>query len=443
MKKKILFIYPSSYDTNQKIIKSRKSFMPSRSLPYLAALTPKRYNVRIVDEIVENVNFNEDVDLIALGGMMRNTLRAIDIAKGFHSRGKQVVIGGVGAYSLRDKIEKSNFFSSHIVGEVDKSWEIILDDFEHNKLKPVYECKTPDTLENLPWARFDLLNRKKYLPLGGKGNPFMPIETSRGCPRNCKFCLVSNYFGRKMRYRPIGEIIEEIKNQPSRFIFFTDDNIGFDRKRAKELFLALKPLDIIWYGQFESNVIEDPELLRLAREGGCVGALVGIESLIECNLHSINKSQNIKFKIYHIAKAFKEANIPLIASMIFGFEGDSSKIINWTMDSLIKNDVDVVMPWMLTPFPGTQLFDECKKEGRLIHENYSLYDGWHPVIKIKTMPPKELEKAYWHSLRRFYNLGLVLKRLLTITRDDAGGVLILIFSYFKIRRNFHPLSGGL
>lgn len=192
-KKKILFIYPASYDSENRLIKSGYSFLPFRTLPYLAALTPERYETRIIDELVDEVHFDEDADLVALTGMIRHMPRAIDIAREFKKRGKTVIIGGLGAFSLQDLIEKSGVFDSLVIGEADELWKEILDDFEAGRLKSRYECTNSPTLENLPNARFEMLNRKKYIKsFVGLKDPIIPVETSRGCPHNCNFCILSS-----------------------------------------------------------------------------------------------------------------------------------------------------------------------------------------------------------------------------------------------------------
>lgn len=439
--KKILFIYPSSYDSEHRIIKSRKAFIPSRTLPYLAALTPKRFETRIIDEVVDNINFDEDVSLVVLTGMLRHIPRAIDIAKEFRKHKKPSIIGGVGAFAIRDAIIKSNTFDSHIIGEADDLWESILADFDRGQLKTQYECTNPPSLDGLPPARFDLVDRKKYLgAFWSIKNPIMLIETSRGCPRDCKFCLVTKYFGKKMRYRPIGEVVEEIKYHGSKFIMFTDDNIAVNPARARELFLALKPLNIQWLAQFETSVASQPELLRLAYESGCGSAFVGIESLTHSNLNSINKLQNTKMAFKDIAKTFKEAKVPLLASLIFGMDDDTLDSIDWTIEEMIQNEVGAIIPWLLTPIPGTLSYDELKKEGRLLHENYSQYTFSQAVIRPKHMTPDELERAFWKGMKRFYKPSIILRRFFPPTMDDIPGLLYHIYFYSKIRKGIHPFD---
>lgn len=444
MARKILFIYPSSYDINHNIIKSKRSFFPSRTLPYLAALTPARYETYIIDELLDSVDFNANADLVALTGMLRHMPRAFDIAAEFRRRGKTVIIGGVGAFAIQGQIEKSKIFNSLVIGEADELWDIILQDFERGRLKETYECNNHPELRGLPPARFDLLNVKRYLKaFWDRKHPVIPIETSRGCPHNCRFCLVTCYFGKKMRYRPIDEVVAEIKYQGAKCIFFTDDNIAIDPGRAKELFLAIKPLHIQWLAQCEARVIEHPNLLRLAAESGCVGAVVGIESLFEANLYSANKLRNIKIDFKAVVKSFKEAEIPLIASIIFGFENDTPETIKWTIDQMIENDVDAVLPWLLTPLPKTPFYDECRDKDCLIHENYSLYDFWHPVIRPNRMSPEQLEKSFWQGLKCFYSLPLIFQRMLSMEIDDIGGMICHFYFHNQIRKKLHPISGNM
>jgi len=443
-KKNILFIYPSSYDTRGRLIKSRKAFIPSRTLPYLAALTPNRYECQILDELVEEINFDTNADIIVFTGMLRHIPRAIDIAREFKKRKKITIIGGVGAFAVKDMVKKSGAFDCQIVGEVDDLWPSVLDDLEHGKLKDRYECLHTTQLKSLPHARFDLMNDKKYMrAFWDRKHPIVPIETSRGCPKACEFCLVSRFFGNKMRYRPVEEVVEEIKYQGSKFVMFTDDNIAINPDRARELFLAIKPLKIQWLGQFEASTIEHPELLRLASESGCASALVGIESLVEDNLRSVNKGHNIKFSLKDIMAAFRQADIPLLASLIFGLDYDTPETIEWTIEEMIANDVNAILPWIFTPTPGTLSYDRIKNEGRILHKNYSLYDFWHPVSRPKSMTADQLEEAFWRGLKRYYSLPLIWERLVTSKKDEIPATLYHLYFYWKIRRGLHPLAGNV
>lgn len=438
--KKILFIYPSLYNEQNRIIRLKRAFHPSRTLPYLAALTPRYYHIRIVEEFIESINFDEDVDLIALTGMVCHMRRAIDIAREFRKRGKTVIVGGVGVFSLQNFIEESNAFDSIIVGEVDKHWENILVDFEHGQLKPKYELFDYPDLENLPPARFELLNLKKYMKsFFDHKNPLLPIETSRSCPHNCKFCLVTRYFGPKVRYRPIRDVVQEIKHYGAKDIIFTDDNILVNPSRSRELFHAIKPLGIKWFGQFECLAVKHPELLRLAAESGCHSALVGVESLLEENLYSAGKSRNIKVAFKDVVKGFKHARIRMIASLIFGMDHDTPENITWTIEEMIKYKVDMIIPLMLTPTPRTPLYEEYKGNGQIAHENYSLYDYLHAVIHPKQMSRDELINSYWKGLKRFYSFGPILRRVLQ-AKDRKLRLIANLYYRKRIVNGFHPFT---
>jgi radical SAM superfamily enzyme YgiQ (UPF0313 family) len=350
----------------------------------------------------------------------------------------------VGAFALQKLVSDSQAFDSHVIGEADKLWPQALEDFESKKLKSLYYSDEPPSLNGLPSARFNLLDNSRYMrAFWNRKHTMIPIETSRGCPRDCKFCLVTRYFGKKMRYRPIGEVVEEIKSQGAKIIFFTDDNIAINQARAKELFLALKPLGIKWIAQFETSVAAYPELLRLASDSGCVSALVGLESLLNENLQILDKTQNARFSLKELIKNFKDVNIPMIASMIFGLDFDSCESIEWTVEQLIKYDIDAMLPWLLMPMPGTSCHEELTAQKRILHRNYSLYDGWHVVTQPKNMTPQELEQAYWKGLKRFYSLPVISRRFFPPNMNDLPGLFCHLYFHNRTKRGLHPLCGSI
>jgi len=441
--KKLLFIYPSSYDERGRVRKQRSAGIPSRALPYLAALTPERYEVRIIDELIDDVRGDEDADLVAFTGLLTNIPRAIDLARGYRERGIRTVIGGPGAYSLRERVVDSDVFDSIVLGEAEGLWEVVLDDLQRKRLQPQYESECAPDLSGLPHARYDLLKLSRYMraPVD-RESPMIPIETGRGCPHNCRYCLVSRYFGRKMRYRPVGEVVEELRYHRAKHIVFTDDNMGMNTARATELFTAIKPLGIQWFGQFETRVAKDPELLRLAAESGCRTAFVGMESLDPVNLDSVDKSQNVKTDLGEVATAFREAGIIVMASLIFGLDNDTPEKVEWTVEQLIRHGIDTMIPWLLTPIPRTPVYDDCKREERLLHEDYSLYDGAHVVIRPKRMTPDELRDAFWAGLRRFYSLGPIVRRVIRAKKGRVAELMYNANVYRNVRRGLHPILFG-
>lgn len=440
--KKVLIVYPSAYGEEGQVVKSPVSYVVPRILPYLAALLPSHYEPRLVDELVDDLDFEAETDLVLLTGMLRHMPRAIDIGRGFRKRGKPVVIGGPGAFSIKDDLEKSGAFDSIVIGEAESLLEPILRDFEKGELKKSYFQTEPPDLSGFPHARFDLLKTNKYMKsIADKIHIRYPIETSRGCPYNCHFCLVTKLFGKRMRYRPIPEVVAEIQAYGGKSILFTDDNIAINPRRARELFQALIPLKIKWLGQFDSQVIKDPDLLKLAAKAGCVNAFVGIESLNQENLSEFNKTTRRQQDIGEIVKAFRKAGIILFASLIFGLDKDTPQSIEATVNTLKKLGVGIAIPWLLTPFPGTRVYDDYKKEGRILHENYSQYDCWHPVIRPKSMSTEDMEKAYWKGLRSFYSIPSIIIRVLWNRKFIFPGFIVGFLYRKQVLKGLHPFSG--
>ena len=411
-RKKIHFIHPSSYDEKGQLITDKRSIFPSRALPYLAALTPRSFETRITDERVDPLYFSDDSDLIALTSTINRIPRAIDIAREYKKIGKKVVIGGIGAYALQDEIEKSEIFDSIVIGEAENSWNALLDDFDRGNLKKIYQSDPPKDLKGLPFARFDLLKPEKYVKSARDSKHFViPVETSRGCPHGCIYCSVTRYFGKTMRYRPIPELIDEIKYHQRKYLLFTDDNIAINPDRARELFISLKPLGINWVGQFETSVINTPDIIRLAGESGCRMAIFGVESLNQDNIISIQKKRNLNIPLNELIHCLKKNNIKTICSVMFGLDHDTRDSIFETVKFMIDNKVETFLPWILTPFPKTPLHEQFKKENLILHDNYSLYDATHCVFKPRQFKPDELEEIYWQTYRQYYSLKPLLSRV--------------------------------
>lgn len=441
--KKISFIYPSCYNEKGQIVKIKPSWIPPRTLSYLAALTPQQFETRIIDERVEDLYFSEGDDLIALTGMLNHIPRAIDIAKEYKKNGKKVIIGGPGVYALQHEIEKMDIFDSIVIGEAETLWNTILEDFDRGNLKRIYQSQPLKELKGLPFARFDLLKSENYRKAVTDPKNFtIPIETSRGCPHACKFCSVTQYFGKTIRYRPISEVINEIKYQRGNYILFTDDNIAVNHNRARELFLALKPLGIHWFGQFDTTVINHPEIIKLAGESGCRTAFIGIESLDKDNLISIQKKHNVDVQVKELIQHFKKANINVMCSVIFGMDYDSPESIRETVTFMIDNKVEMMVPWILTPIPRTPLHEEFKSKNLLLHDNYSLYDCVHCVFRPKQMKHDELEEVYWHSYRHFYDLKAIFPRSLKSRSLRTNAQVFFRELYFKnkVYHRKHPFS---
>jgi radical SAM superfamily enzyme YgiQ (UPF0313 family) len=438
--RRILFIKPSAYDRDGKLIRVRRSFFPSRTLPYLAACAPADFESRFIDDSVQELTGREDADLVVMTGMLPNVPRAMEIGRQFRKRGITTIMGGIGVFSLYDQIRGADCFDCIAQGESEHMWPQMLEDYRAGRLRDSYVGARPQDLAGLPVARYDLVDYCRYWRLPGQPLPFLAVETSRGCPYSCSFCAIRLYFGTKVRFRPISDVVDEMKRLGARYYILSDDNLMADPQRSRELFKAIKPLGVRWGGQFDVTAIRHPDVLRLAVESGCRFAGVGIESITPDNFKQTHKFQNQNLALEDIVGVFRQAGIGVAASMIFGMDHDTPESLDHTVDRVIASRADFMLPWVLTPGPGSPIHEQFQREGRLLHENYSLYNGVDVVFKPKHMSPAQLSGKLSDALKRFYRLRHVIPRSLTAThRVDVLGMNLFFWSVTRGGR--HPFCG--
>ena len=396
---KILLISPA-VDAEKRT--NKELMMPQLALYILEGLTPHEHEVKIIEEESDHIDLEQDCNLVGISCMTANAPRTYELCQEFKKRGKTVILGGVHPTILPD--EALQYADCVVVGEAEGVWETLLKDFQNNNLKRKYHDPLPDLGKYVP-KNFSKINKNRLYNL-------IPIMTTRGCPYNCDFCCVTNLFGKKIRYVPIENVVRDIQESGKKNFMFLDDNIIGHPKYAKALFKAIKPLKIKWGGQASvSLLVRDDELMQLAAESGCKALFFGIESVSEEQLESMRKA--IK-EIEHLEKALKKikkSGILIHASMIFGFDNDTKKIFNETVQFLIKNKVSTVSFNILTPYPGTKIYEDLKNENRLITTNWRYYDHNTVVFKPKNMTPYELQIGKVNARKKFYSISSVLKRL--------------------------------
>ena len=266
--------------------------MPTLGMLRVAGATPPDWSVTIVDEKAEPIDFSRPADLVGITGMTPAINRAYEIADTFHARGVPVVMGGIHVSMMPD--EALAHCDAVVIGEAEGLWPRLLSDFRQGRLQRCYRHETFPPLSQLGSPAWSLYDGKRYLP-------FHCVETSRGCPHGCDFCSVTNYFGGCYRTRPPAEVEEEIRGlRPfeGRFIlknvvFFVDDNIAGNRSHARELLARIVPYQLKWLGQASTTVAKDETLLDLCRKSGCMGLLIGFETLSKERLKAVRKGFNI------------------------------------------------------------------------------------------------------------------------------------------------------
>ena len=402
--KKLLLIQPSPYEKEGKVIKKKKLYFTGLALPLLAALTPDDWETELIYEVIEDVPFDTDADLIGVSTMGHGVIRSIDIAKEYRRRGKTVILGGYMASIMPEEAVK--YCDSLIIGDAELVWQQMLSDFENGKLKKTYEKPLEGNWYSTPSPRFDLLEGKNL-------GDFLPVQAGRGCPNSCSFCSVSCLYSGRYVKRPLPEVIrdiEQIKSLGYKKILLLDDNIFSDRKYLDSLLDTLIKLDISWMSQCEITIGKDDELLEKLQKSGCTTLSFGLESISRESLISMDKGWAVPAEYDFLIQNIRNHGIDVSTEMVVGGEGDTLESIRMTKDFIEKNKISVPRFYILTPFPGTRFFDQIKEEGRLVNNDIYSYDGTSAVYRPKNMTPDELTQAYWELYSELFTIKSIIKR---------------------------------
>ena len=381
---------------------------PYLALTNLAALAGEDWEISILDENVEPIDFSAFPDLVAISIMTPLAKRGYEIADAFRKKGVPVVLGGI--HPTMMSTEAKTHANAVVLGEAEEIWPQLLDDFKRGNLKSFYKHEKVCNLNGLPIPKRDLLNRKAYFFVN-------TIQTTRGCPFNCDFCSVTTFFGQSYRTRPVEEVIHEIDQMESGFLFFVDDNIAGSPMYAKKLFRALIPLNIKWFSQASLGIVKDRELLDLARRSGCKGLFIGFESLSQESLKAMGKSINRVDKYKEAIKRVHDYGIGIQGSFIFGTDYDDTSVFSDVLRFIERTRLEAVIFSILTPFPGTRVYKTMLQENRILHTDWEKYDMNHVVYKPKKITPRQLQEGFNWAYKKLYGYRSILKRLFPFSRN--------------------------
>ena len=444
---KILFVNPTHLDENRNPVKYKKAYNPPLVFAILHALTPDHHVVEIINDVVEYIDFSRSYDLVAITAMTAQAERAYQIADAFRNKGIKVVIGGMHASALPQ--EAKLHADVVVIGEADNIWEQILDDCEHNRLKDFYQDIAFPDLQKLIIPKWDNMNMKIYPKRPGWKLPVITAYATRGCPLGCKFCSVTKYFGKTYRTKPVDNFIKEIDSINADYYFIVDDNITFNPDYSRELFKALSKKNIKWMSQTSTTILKKPDLIDLAAKAGCNEFYIGVES-IDTNTLSVSKKKFNKVEEYEeLFQRLLKAGITPNLSFIFGFDEDTYEQFQLILEFLKKNRIYYVMFYILTPLPGTAVFEEMKNAGRIRHFNWSKYDSAHVVFQPKHFTEEQLSKCYWDAFQKFYSFKNIIPHAwngLIYNKKHLGiffeNLLFQPYFSYKVRSFDHPYSGG-
>ncbi len=408
------------------------------NLAYLAALTPDEWKIEISDENISRAEIKTDADLVGITTLTSTVNRAYQLSQLYRRAGIPVVLGGIHASMVPD--EAQQFADSVVVGEAEAVWPTVLENFREGKLKHRYHGKHVP-FRNPVYPRRDLLSKQYTIA---------SIQTSRGCPFNCEFCSVKAFNGAQFRQREPKDVLDELESIPQKLVFFTDDNlVGYShasRKRARKIFQGIidRKLNKKWFCQTSINFAEDMETLGLAARSGCVLVLVGIESIDDKVLKGkmnkqINSQRGSSYYRKFLAELHKH-NLIVLGTMVFGNDEAGEQIFEDTTRFYRESGLDIPWPGLLTPYPGTRLFERMMNDGRLLYTNFP--EDWDKYNStFVTRPMHGSQKQFFEKFRDFalsnFTTGKAIVRALktfAYSRSPARSALVYNFNKSLSRR---------
>jgi len=348
--KKILLIQPSPYDKNHKPIKKNKLYFVGLAMPLLAAMMPEDWEAEIVLEVIEDIPFDTDAELIGISTMGHGVIRSIDIARKFREMGKTVILGGYMASIMADEALKH--CDSVVVGDAELVWNELLKDYDEGRLKKIYKDNLENGFFSTPMPRFDLIINKRI------GN-FLPVQAGRGCPNTCSFCSVACLYKGHYIKKPLEEVVRDIKQVKElgfKKFLLLDDNIFSDREYLDKLLIEIKKLNMQWMSQCDIRIGRENELLKKLADSGCTTLSFGLESISKESLKGMNKSWVNPLEYTELIQNIHSHGIDVSTEMVVGCEGDTLQSISDTKRFIEDNKITVPRFYILTPIPGTKFF---------------------------------------------------------------------------------------
>lgn len=414
-------------------------------MPVLKALTPRGWDVTIVDELVADVDLDKRCDVVGIGAMGPQIARAYELADAFRARGKKVVLGGPWV-SLAPAEASLAHADAIVVGEAETVWARCLEDLAAGRGGGVYKAerfvdlggsrtrslgKRPITTK--PEERIDAFSHVDYRDLAlvrwdrwKKSALYRvyfhwPLMFGRGCPHPCSYCAVQAFYERSYRTRDIDAVIEDVRRIKAiggKNLLFLDDNPIADPNAAKELFRRLAAEKIKWSSQCTIEIARDKELLALAARSGCVALSIGLESDDAEVLEGIRKGFNRPSRYAEDLKALRDHGIQVIALMMLGMDGQTPHVFEKTVRRLEDDGVSLVKLFTPAPYPGTKYHEEMSAKGRILDDNWGRYDYGSLLVQPTGMTESDLRDGFDRAYKRFYGLPSIARRMLRLPKKN-------------------------
>ncbi|MBP7706031.1 MAG: B12-binding domain-containing radical SAM protein [Candidatus Aminicenantes bacterium] len=415
---KLILIYPShrhidGAQANKKQAKSHR--YPGMGLAMVAALTPPGNDISIVDDDREAIDYGRPADLVGISILTANAMRGYRIAREYRRRGVPVVLGGIHATACPE--EAAGEADAVVAGEAEDTWPGLLRDFEAGRMQGIYRSTNDSPMAGLPLPRRDLLRKREYITVN-------TVQATRGCPFNCEFCSMTALMGHKTRYRPVEEVVEEVRALDGRTFVFNDDNVAQGNDYFKSLFERLIPLRKIWVGNASWNVSRDPEMMDLMARSGCAGVSIGFESIgAQPGLTKAGPPEDRTALYQEAVRRLHRRGISVMGCLIFGFDNDDETVFPRTLEFANASGIDTAQINLLVPYPGTPLHDRLEREGRIVERDWSRYVTNHVCFEPRRLSREALFANYLRVRRAFYGPGRVASRVLKAVPYSSPRVL--------------------
>jgi radical SAM superfamily enzyme YgiQ (UPF0313 family) len=404
------------------------SLFPPLGLATLAAYVSQNDEVVLQDEHVEELDIHDSPELVIIQVYITNAFRAYALADHYRSKGAYVCLGGLHVTSLPE--EAMQHADSIFIGPGEPTFPQFLNDFRNGNPKKMY-VSYERTIENIPPIRRDLIKRELYLVPNS-------IVVSRGCPHHCDFCYKDAFFegGRSFYTQKVDAALAEIDRLPGRHLYFLDDHLLGNRKFSSALFNGMKGMGRVFQGASTVDAILRGDLIEEAAAAGLRSVFIGFETLNASNLQQSNKKQNLGKDYIEAINRLHSLGVMINGSFVFGLDEDDPDVFKRTVDWAVKNALTTCTFHILTPYPGTRLFQAMEKEGRILHRNWDLYDTRQVVYKTVGLNAQELKEGYDWAYRSFYSWNNIFKASM---QHDELKYKIKHFAYAGGWKKFEPL----
>lgn len=399
---RVKFILPSLTEAESPFWRPIKySLFPPIGLATLAAYLDPDDEAEIIDEHVEKLSLDDEPDLVAIEVYITNAYRAYRIADAYRAKGVFVILGGLHVTALPD--EASQHADAVFLGPAEEAFPRFLTDFRNRQPRLRYVSQER-TLEGLPPIRRDLMNRGRYLVPNS-------IVISRGCPHHCDFCYKDAFFkgGRSFYLQRLQEALAEIDRLPGRHLYFLDDHLLGSPSYARDLFLEMRGMNRIFQGAATVESILRGDTIKLAADAGLRSIFIGFETLNAESLKQSNKGHNFNTDYTRAIQRLHDLGIMINGSFVFGLDGDTPDVFQRTVDWAVDQGITTSTFHIATPYPGTRFFNQMKNAGRLLSEDWNLFDTRHVTFSPIGMREAELSDGYNQAYKNFYQWPAILK----------------------------------